>query len=81
MNVIISNRSKIGLGQVKVTTNNPIGKVNFGKVAKIAPGTIFLSSLSDVSEVGQQDGDVLVYNANTNTYAIETLPDIDGGIF
>jgi hypothetical protein len=81
MNIVISNKSKIGLGRVKVTNNNPIAKVNFGKIAKITPGSILLSTLGDVNVTDQKNGDVLVYNSDTNSYYIETLPDIDGGTF
>jgi hypothetical protein len=66
MQVIISNKSRLG-------------RVVFNKIAKI--GTISLSQVSDVVTTGQQDGDVLVYQANTDTYNIKTLPEIDGGLF
>jgi hypothetical protein len=66
MQVIISNKSRLG-------------RVVFNKIAKI--GSISLSEVSDVVTTGQQDGDVLVYQANTDTYNIKTLPEIDGGLF
>lgn len=40
-----------------------------------------MAELADVVTAGQQDGDVLVYQANTSSYNIKTLPKIDGGIF
>jgi hypothetical protein len=79
MNVVISNRSKIGLGKVVVTKNNPIGKVNFSKVARV--GSVALTDLTDVSTAGQKDGDVLVYHTDTSSYIIQTLPKLDGGFF
>lgn len=65
--------------RVVVTQNNTIGRVTFGKVART--GSISLTALSDVVATGQQDGDVLVYQANTSTYNIKTLPKIDGGTY
>lgn len=80
MNVIISNKSKLGLGQVKVSTNNTVGKVNFSKISKLV-GTLGLEQLNDVDTSVQKNGSVLVYNAANNNYIIETLPGIDGGVF
>jgi len=65
--------------KVVVSNRNNVGRVTFTKIAKV--GAIQLSSLTDVNASGQQDGDVLVYNANTNTYIVQTLPKIDGGAF
>lgn len=79
MNVIISNRSKIGIGQVVVTKNNPIAKVNFNRVAKVS--SVALDDLYDVNHSARQDGDVLVYHSNTSSYYIQTIPAVDGGIF
>jgi hypothetical protein len=79
MKVVLSNKSKVGLGKVVVDTHNKIAKVNFTK-APVA-GPLGLGDLNNVNVSGQRNGDVLVFNANTNSYIIETLPDIDGGIF
>lgn len=65
--------------RVVVSNKNNIGRVTFNKVARAA--SINLSELSDVVTAGKQDGDVLVYQANTNTYNIKTLPKVDGGLF
>jgi hypothetical protein len=81
MKIVISNKSKIGLGQVVVNNKNLIGKVNFSRIARVITNVHTLASIGDVNVIGQRDGDVLVYNANTNTYNIQTLPNIDGGIF
>lgn len=65
--------------KVVVSNRNNVGRVTFTKIAKV--GAIQLGSLTDVNTSSQQDGDVLVYNANTNTYIVQTLPKIDGGAF
>jgi hypothetical protein len=65
--------------RVIVANKNDIGRVTFGKIAKI--GSVGLQQLNNVVTQGQQDGDVLVYQANTSSYNIKTLPKIDGGIF
>ena len=65
--------------KVVVANRNDVGRVTFGKIAKI--GSVGLGQLSDVITEGKQDGDVLVYQANTSTYNIKTLPKIDGGAF
>jgi hypothetical protein len=65
--------------QVVVKKVNNIGRVTFNKIAKL--GSVSITELFDVVTAGQQDGDVLVYQANTSTYNIKTLPKIDGGIF
>jgi hypothetical protein len=79
MKIIISNKSKLGLKQVVVTKNNPVSKVNFSKVSRIA--SLSLGQLNDVSVAGASDGDVLVFNQANNTYVVEVLPKIDGGIY
>jgi len=80
MEIVISNKSKQGLKQVNVSSNNTIGQVNFSKVAKLT-GTLKLEQLNDVVSAYQTDGSVLVYSAANNNYVIETLPGIDGGTF
>jgi len=65
--------------KVVVSNKNNVGRVVFNKIAKV--GSVQLSSLTDVNASGQQNGDVLVYNANTNTYVVQTLPNVDGGAF
>jgi len=81
MQVVISNKSKLSNfpSRIVVSNVNNIGRVTFGKVAKL--GTVGLQDLYNVVVAGQQDGDVLVYQANTDTYNIKTLPKIDGGLF
>lgn len=65
--------------RVVVNNKNNVGRVVFNKVAKVS--TFKLSSLSDVVTTGQQEGDILVYQANTNNYVFKTLPNVDGGAF
>lgn len=65
--------------KIVVNNRNNVGRVTFNKIAKV--GSIQLASLTDVDIAGQQNGDVLVYNANTNTYVLQTLPKVDGGAF
>lgn len=81
MQVVVSNRSKLtkAPNRIVVQNINNVGRVTFGKIAKV--GSVSLTELTDVVTTGQQDGDVLVYQANTSSYNIKTLPKIDGGIF
>lgn len=65
--------------RVVLANKNNIGRVVFNKVAKL--GSVQLTDIADVVTAGRQDGDVLVFQANTNTYNIKTLPKIDGGTF
>lgn len=76
MKITLANRTK---AQVTVSTVNKVGKVTFGKIAKV--DDISLNQIGDVSAVGQQDGDVLVYQSNTSTYVVQTLPKVDGGTY
>jgi len=77
MRVIVNNNNLPN--RVSLTNTNRIGRVTFNKVAQI--NNMTLSNLTDVVTTGQQDGDVLVYNSNTNTYIVKTLPRIDCGFF
>ncbi len=64
---------------MKVIVNKNGGStVNFSKVARVVVG---LNDLYDVNHTGRQSGDVLVFDANTNTYIVETLQKIDGGVY
>jgi len=66
--------------KVVVSNRNQIGKVNFSKVAK---NITSLADLVDVDTSGQQDGYVLSYRANTNSYVFiasaASVAVIDGG--
>jgi hypothetical protein len=75
MKVVLSQNNL----RVAVANKNNIGRVTFGGVSRI--GTLNLTQLGDVSTAGQVDGDVLVYRSATDSYAVTTLPRIDGGSF
>lgn len=77
MRIVLKNKTGAS-NRIKVENKNNIGRVNFNRIAKLSGK---LSDLLDVNVVGQQDGDVLVYNSDTNNYVIQTLPRIDGGSF
>lgn len=81
MQIVVNNKSKLGVTPTRIVVSkvNNIGRVTFNKIAKV--GSVSLTELLDVVTTGQQDGDVLVYQANTSTYNIKTLPRIDGGLF
>jgi hypothetical protein len=82
MQLVISNKSKLtsAPNRIVVSNNNNIGRVIFSKITNLV-GSIGLQQLNNVVTTGQQEGDVLVYQANNNTYVIKTLPDVDGGLF
>jgi hypothetical protein len=65
--------------KVTVSNKNNVGRVTFGKIAKV--GTLGLGQLSDVVTTGQQNGDVLVYQANNSTYVFKPIPSLDGGTY
>ena len=65
--------------KIVVSNKNNVGRVVFNKIAKV--GSVGLDDIKDVVTVGSQEGDVLVYQGNTNTYNIKTLPKVDGGAF
>ena len=78
MEIVISNKSKQGLKQVNVSSNNNIGQVNFSKVAKVT--TIAIADLRDVVVPSTiLNGAILTYNSVNNNYVF--LNNIDGGTF
>lgn len=68
--------------KVVVANRNQIGKVNFSKVAK---NITSLADLVDVDITTQQDGYVLAYQANTNSYiftaSAASVATVDGGTY
>lgn len=64
--------------RVVVNSNNKIGRVTFGKIAK--SGTVRFADLGDVVTTGQTDGAVVQYQANTQQYVVKQLT-TDGGTF
>jgi len=65
--------------QVVVSNKNKVGRVTFNKVARVS--SVSLDQLNNVVTAGQQDGDILVYQSNTNNYVVKTLPKVDGGTY
>ena len=68
--------------KVVVSNRNQIGKVNFSKVAK---NITSLADLVDIDISTQQDGYVLAYQANTNSYiftaSAASVATVDGGTY
>jgi hypothetical protein len=68
--------------KVVVSNRNQIGKVNFSKLAK---NITSLADLVDVDISTQQDGYVLAYQANTNSYiftaSAASVATVDGGTY
>jgi hypothetical protein len=65
--------------KITVSNKNNVGRVTFGKVARV--GSLNLGQLGDVVTTGQQNGDVLVYQANNSTYVFKAIPSLDGGTY
>jgi hypothetical protein len=67
------------------TINVRVGTATSPKVALLSYGSKNLKDVADLSFIGAQDGDVIVYKATTNSFAIESvsdvLPDVDAGFF
>jgi len=77
MKITVSNKNNVG--RVTFSNKNNVGRVTFGKVARI--GSVNLGQLGDVVTTGQQNGDVLVYQANNSTYVFKAIPSLDGGTY
>ena len=58
-------------GQVIGTVNVQVGQSVNPRVSSIAYGSRSLKSANDLSLTGAQDGDVIVYQANTNSFIVE----------
>lgn len=69
------------IGTVKVQ----VGQQQGGTVRTIAYGGRTIKGAADLSMSGAQDGDVIVYSANTNSFSIEpvssVVPKLDAGTF
>jgi hypothetical protein len=72
-------------GQVIGTVNVQIGPTVNPRVNNIAYGGRTLKSASDLELAGAKNGDVIVYQANTNTFLVEPastlVPSLDQGFF
>jgi ABC-type uncharacterized transport system ATPase component len=89
INVTLGNQSS-----TQVQTANPIGSINvtLGNQSSPQVQTVSygqkqaLKNATDLSLAGAQDGDVIVYDANTNSFVVEPTPaasitNLDAGTF
>jgi hypothetical protein len=72
-------------GQVIGTVNVQIGPTINPRVNTLAYGGRTLKSATDLSLANKNDGDVIVYQANTNSFVVESVsalvPSLDQGFF
>lgn len=72
-------------GQIIGTVNVQVGQSPNPRVNTIQYGGRTLKSATDLELAGANDGDVIVYQANTNTFVVEpasaVLPGLDAGEF
>jgi hypothetical protein len=72
-------------GQIIGTVNVQIGPSPRQKVNTIQYGGRTLKSATDLNLIGAQNGDVIVYQANTNNFITEPVstlsPNLDQGFF
>jgi hypothetical protein len=72
-------------GQVIGTVNVQIGPTINPRVNTLAYGGRTLNSATDLSLANKNDGDVIVYQANTNSFVVESVsalvPSLDQGFF
>jgi hypothetical protein len=71
-------------GQTIGTVNVQVNKQQPATVTTTIGGRTTLKSASDLTLVGAEDGDVISYVANTNTFQVKpvsvfAVPKIDGG--
>ena len=74
------------MGQVIGTVNVQVGGTTGPRAAAIGYGKEnTLKGANDLNLAGVQDGDVIVYQANTNSFIVQPvvaeLPEVDGGSF
>lgn len=72
-------------GQVIGTVNVQVGQPTTPRVQSISYGAKnSLKTASDLNLAGLIDGDIIVYQANTNSFIVEPVPlpqALDGGTF
>jgi hypothetical protein len=72
-------------GQTIGTVNVQVGQSISPRVQSISyGGKTSLSSASDLNLAGATDGSIIVYQANTRSFAVEQIPppqNLDGGTF
>ena len=72
-------------GQVIGTVNVQVNKQQNSTVRQLNYGIRSLKGSTDLSLSGVQDNDVIVYQANTNSFKVQSItelnPDLDAGFF
>jgi hypothetical protein len=72
-------------GQVIGTVNVQVNKQQSGTVRQLNYGIRSLKGSTDLSLADVQDGDVITYQANTNSFKVQSIgelnPDLDAGFF
>jgi hypothetical protein len=72
-------------GQVIGTVNVQVNKQQSSTVRQLNYGVRTIKNSTDLSMSGAQDRDVIVYQANTNSFVIQSVadlnPDLDAGFF
>jgi hypothetical protein len=72
-------------GQTIGTIKVQVGQQQGGTVRSINYGNRSIKGSTDLKMVGAQDGDVIVYQANTNSFIVEpaasVVPKLDAGEF
>lgn len=72
-------------GQVIGTVNVQVNKQQNQSVRQLNYGIRTLKNSTDLSLTGVQDNDVIVYQANTNSFKVQSIgelsPDLDAGFF
>jgi hypothetical protein len=72
-------------GQVIGTVNVQVNKQQSSSVRSLNYGIRSLKGSTDLSLSDVQDGDVITYQANTNSFKVQSIgelnPDLDAGFF
>jgi hypothetical protein len=72
-------------GQVIGTVNVQVNKQQSSTVRSLNYGVRSLKGSTDLSLANVQDNDVIVYQANTNSFKVQSIgelnPDLDAGFF
>jgi hypothetical protein len=72
-------------GQVIGTVNVQVNKQQSGTVRQLNYGVRTIKNSTDLSMTGATDSDVIVYQANTNSFVVKSVgeiaPDLDAGFF
>jgi hypothetical protein len=72
-------------GQVIGTVNVQVNQQQNKTVRQLNYGVRTIKNATDLSMTGVQDNDVIVYQANTNSFKVQSIgelnPDLDAGFF